>query len=475
MLTGKKSYALDRAFVKKVSLIAIPMMLQQLISSSVNLIDNIMAGQLGDYAIGGVAASNRFFMIGLAAIMGVSNGVAVFIAQFYGAREDKKVQESFRLSITAVLALVIPVALLAIFFPDLIIRFFNKDPGLLAPGQAYMPIVGLALLPQALSFTMQSAMRAIGDTKKPLQISIIAVLTNLLFNYLLIFGHLGFPQMGVAGAAAGTLIARLVELSLSIFAIHGSCYCFATKIKDLFKVPKDLVKEIVSRSFPLTVNELLYGSAMAMIFKLYAVRGTDVMAAMTILNTNSDLFFIIYSGMAAATFVVVSQPLGANNLEEARANGYRMIRFSMLLSIIFASLMFASSFIVPEFYLVAPEIRRTAAIFVRIYSIFYLVYTTNVQCFYTLRSGGDTKSSMIMDSGFFWLVNIPVVALAVYFTDWSIFAVFLTGQLIDIVKMWLGLLLVKKEGWVKNLTVNSCLPGKNKSAAETNETDVASN
>ena len=452
MLLGKNSYALDRDFVRKVSYIAIPMMLQQLITSSVNLVDNIMVGQLGGYAIGGVAAANRFFMLGLAAIMGVSNGASVFLAQFYGGERYKKVQESFRLAIVAVLTLILPLVIFSLFFPDQIIRFFNKDPGLLVPGRAYIPFVGVALIPQCLSYLIQSAMRALGDTRRPLRISIVTVCTNVVLNYLLIFGHLGLPRLGVTGAAIGTLIARLVELILSISVICNLDYCFTTKLRDLFKIPKDLAKEIIRKSLPLTINELLYGSAMAMLFKLYATRGTDVMAAMTILSTNSDLFFIIYSGMTDATFVVVSQPLGANRLEEARANGYRMIKFSAYISFFFATLMYISSYIVPDFYRVAPEVKHMAAIFVRIYAVFYLVYTINVQCFYTMRSGGDIKSSMIMDSGYFWLVNIPIVALAAYLTDWSIYGVFLIGQLVDIIKMFLALYLVKRERWVKNVT-----------------------
>jgi len=453
MFFANKGYKLDRAFVKSISSIALPMMMAQLINSSVNLIDNIMVGQLGGFAIGGVASANRYFYLGLAVIMGVSNGTAIFIAQFYGAKRQNKVQESFRLSVIVTLVLLLPVMLAAILFPDTIIRFFNKAPGLLPAGRAYLPIVGIALIPQGLSFCTQSAMRAVGDTRTPLKIAIVTVLTNVVFNYLLIFGHMGFPRLEVAGAAAGTLIARIVELILTLGVAHKSNYYFTTRIRDMFKISRDIVKEVSAKSFPLTINELFYGSAMAMIFKLYATRGTDVMAAMTILGTNSDLFFIIYSGLAAATFVVVSQPLGANKLDEARANGYKMLRFSSYLSVIFASLMFISSFIVPEFYLVAPEVKSMAATFVRIYSVFYLVYTTNVQCFYTVRSGGDTKSSMIMDSGFFWLVNIPIVAMAAYWTDWSIYWVFLIGQFVDVFKMILALYLVKCEGWVKNLTV----------------------
>lgn len=191
MLLKNKNYPLDDVFVKRVSYIAIPMMLQQLITNSVNLVDNIMVGQLGSYAIGGVAAANRFFMLGLAAIMGVSNGAAVYLAQFYGGKQYRRVQESFRLSIVAVMLLILPLVFFSILFPDLIIRFFNKDPGLLAPGREYLPIVGVALIPQCLSFSMQSAMRALGDTRRPLQISIATVLTNVFFNYVLIFGHFG--------------------------------------------------------------------------------------------------------------------------------------------------------------------------------------------------------------------------------------------------------------------------------------------
>jgi len=448
-----EKFIANRSFYKHVLTLAIPLMLQQLITSSVNLVDNLMIGQLGDAALGGVASSNRFFMIGLFSVMGILAAAAVFIAQYYGAKDQHNMKEAFRFSILSAGLITILFFIIAFFFPQHVLRFFTDDPSILVEGGKYIKLASISLLPFAISMSMASAMRAVGQTKIPLYIGIFAVFTNAVFNYVLIFGHFGFPQLGIVGAALATIISRFVELTLLLIVMKRKEFDFTTKIKDIFKVSTKNIKKISLKALPLMSNELLWSFGMASLFKFYATRGKEVIAGMSIASTTADIFFVLFAGMSVATMIVVSQPLGANNLEEAKRNGYHMIGFSTILAMIFGIVMFGSSFVVPLFYNVSEASQHVAANILRIQSFMFWIYMGTAQCYFILRAGGDMRSTLVMDAGFMWTVNIPVVALFTYFTGINIFLLFIIGQLTDFVKLTLAYQLIRKEKWLTNLTI----------------------
>lgn len=361
----------DKKFYKSVLIVAIPLMIQQLISSSVNLIDNMMVGQLGDAALGGVAAVNRFYMIANFGTMGVINAAAIFIAQFFGAEKIKEMKQSFRFSLISGLLIVIPFCLIGLFVPEWILRFFTNDADIISLGLQYILVASFTFLPLAFSYSIAGAMRAIGETKVPLYAGTLAVIVNCIGNYCLIFGKFGCPMLGVQGAAYATLIARIVEVLILLVVLKMKDYPFKTRIRDIFDVPFDLVKNILIKAAPLTLNELLWSFGMATLFKFYGTRGPEAMSGYSVASTISDLFFVLFGGMAAATNVMVSQPLGANKLEEGRKNGYRMIGTSIILACIFAVMLFGSSFVIPSFYEISELSLNIAESFLRVEGIMF--------------------------------------------------------------------------------------------------------
>ena len=442
----------DRNFYKMALVIAIPLMMQQLITSSVNLVDNLMVGQLGDAALGGVAAVNRFYIIAMYGTNGMITAAAIFIAQFFGAKDEERMKQAFRFSILSAYAIMIPFYLLGSIIPHTIMSFFTSDPLIIQAGGNYMQIAAWSFLPLALSLTIASAMRAVGETRTPLVISAIAVLTNTFLNYCLIFGHFGFPQLGVEGAALATLAARFLETGLLLVVLYRMHFDFKTKVTQLFHVPLMLVRRIMAKAAPLALNEVLWSMGMASLFKFYSTRGAEVMSGYAISTTIGDIFFVLFGGMAAATTVLVSQYLGADKLDQARDHGYQLLGFSMMLSAIFATLMFTSSFIVPHFYQVSLTAKHVAANMLQIMSVMFWIYMGNTQCYFILRAGGDTRSTLFMDSGYMWLINIPVVWALAYFTNVNIIILYVIGQLTDILKLVIAYTLVRKEKWVVNLT-----------------------
>lgn len=441
----------DRHFYKEVLIVAVPLMLQSLITTSINLVDNLMVGQLGDAAIGGVAAVNRFYMIGMFGTNGMITAAGIFIAQFFGARDKEHMQQSFRFSILSAYAITLPIFMLAYVFPEQIVGFFTNEPEVIALGLDYVKMACFSFLPTGLSLAITGALRSVGESRLPLYVSIATVFTNTFLNYCLIFGNFGFPMLGVVGAAIATLIARLVEMSLLLFIVYHFDFDFTTKIKELFHISGALAKRIAIKAAPLALNEVLWASGMATIFKLYGTRGPEVLSGYSVANTTTDLFFTLFQGMAIATTVMVSQRLGANKLKEARVNGYKMVGTATSIALAVSVLMFGSAFLVPKLYSISEEALNVARMQIIIQSFCFWIYTMNCQNYFILRAGGDTKNTLITDSCFMWLVNIPLLAILAYFTNLNIFWMYLIGQSTDLLKLCVSTHLVRKEKWVVNL------------------------
>lgn len=450
-----KRFIAPSSFYKDVLVVAIPFMLQQLITSSLNLVDNLMVGQLGGIALGGVAITNRFFMIGVFATFGVTGAASIFIAQYFGAKDEENIKQAFRYSLTSVYLVMIPFILLGLIAPQSVLGFFSQDPAILQAGSEYIRIVAFAFIPLGLTFALASAMRSVGETKIPLLISIVAVTMNAILNYILIFGHFGFPRLGIAGAAYATVISRTFEMIAMLVSLKIKHFSFSTKVSQIFHISSYNLKTITIKALPLTINEFLWAGGMATLFKLYATRGSEVIAGMSIASTTADLFFVLFGGMAVATTVMISQPLGANELDEARNRGYYMLGFSAVLALLLGSIMFFSSMIVPQLYDVTLVEREIASSVLRVMSVMFVIYMSTAECYFILRAGGDMKSTLIMDSVFMWVVNVPVVFMVAYFTDWPILAIYLAGQSTDFLKLMISYSLVKKEKWVKNLTIQN--------------------
>lgn len=432
--------------------IAIPLMLQQLVTASVNLLDNLMVGQLGDAAIAGVAAANRFYMIATFATFGIEGAVSIFMAQYYGAKDQEHVKQAFRFGVVAGYIIVTPFILLGLFFPESILGFFTKDPEVIQQGILYLRLAVLTYLPMSLSMAIGNAMRSLGETKVPMMASIVAILTNAILNYTFIFGHFGAPALGVSGAALATIIARVIEMILLITILLRKHFMFSTHIRDLFHISPRLAKAMIIKAIPLTTNEILWSSGMGTLFMFYSTRGKEVMAGMSIAGSIADIFFTLFSGMAVATTVIVSQSLGANELDKAKDSAYKLIRLAILMAITLGILMFSSTFFIPQLFNVSDYSKQIATTFNRVQSFMFWIYMLSAQMFFILRAGGDTKSTLLMDAVFMWCVNIPVVGFVTYFTGWPALGLYLVGNSTDFIKAIFAFRLFRKEKWLKNLT-----------------------
>ena len=427
-------------------------MSQALVTTLVAMIDNLMVGQLGDAAISAVSISARILGIITFTIFGLVAATCVFIAQYHGAQNPRKQKEVFRISLifSGVIFLLATIAM--IFFNQQIIHFFVKDAVIEALAKDYIMLMLFSFVPFILSINYGTTLKVLGQVKLPLVASLAGVALNTTLNYLLIFGNGGLPKLGVSGAAIATICARILEFAIIYSFVRYHHYAFNTKFTERCHITKTTVMAVLKKALPLATNEVIWAIGMATILKLYATRGSEVIAAYAIADATNTIFFSVAQGVSAATPVFISQLLGANKFDEALSNAKSMIRLIFVLSFVCGLGMWGASYIVPNLFQVSATSHDLAVKMIRIMACMYWVYLVTVQTYYILRAGGDMKSTLFMDGGFMWLATIPAMAVVTYCTDASIFVIYLTGQSCDILKLLISQYLFRKKRWLVNLT-----------------------
>ena len=452
----------DRAFYAMVLSILIPIIIQNAITNFVNLLDNVMVGQVGTEQMSGVSIVNQLMFVFNLCVFGGISGAGIFSAQYYGANNHEGVRHCFRYKLY--LSAVLIVAATAIFLTRgeyLIGRFLHDeaDPGRVAAtlghGMDYLRVMLWGMLPFALTQSYASTLRECGETRLPMTAGIVAVFVNLVFNYLLIFGHLGFPKLGVQGAAIATVLSRFVELGFVVIGTHRHTdrYPFARGAYSSFRVPGPLARLITVKGMPLLVNEFLWSFGMTMLVQCYSVRGLDVVAAMNISSTVSNLFSVAILSMGAATSIIVGQSLGANDMAGAKDRAWKLVAFSLGLSAATLVLMLVIAPLIPRVYQTSDAVRRLATQFLRIYALCLPLISFCNSAYFILRSGGKTLITFLFDSGYTWLISVPVAWCLVHLTSLPVTTIYLLVQLAEIIKCSFGYVLLRRGVWMNNIVV----------------------
>lgn len=464
-MTEKKRIRLigDRAFYKKVFTVTVPIMIQNLITSFVSLLDNIMVGQVGTESMSGVAIANQVMFVFNLTIFGALSGIGIFTAQFFGAKDEEGVRHTFRAKWYICLIMLALFLALALTKGEMLIGLFlqagddaAKVSLTLSEGMKYLRIMLIGLLPFCVSQVYSSTLRESGETRKPMIASVTAVLVNLCLNYVLIFGHFGAPKLGVAGAAVATVIARFVECMINMTAAHRNIERFSF-IKGAYRsmyIPSDLVKNMVRRGLPLLLNELLWAFAMSAIQQSYSTRGLSAVAAMNINSTVSNLFSQAYFAMGSAVAILVGQLLGAEKFEEAKETDYQLIVFTFSLSVLVGALAALLAPLFPQLYNTSDEVRSLATNLLRVTACFMPI-TSLVHCsYFTLRSGGKTVITFFFDSFYQIVLLYPISFILSRYTSMDMTHLYIFMCSVDIIKVAVGLILVKKGVWINNLVSN---------------------
>ncbi|MCI8873219.1 MAG: MATE family efflux transporter [Lachnospiraceae bacterium] len=455
-----RKYIGDKAFYKMVLMIVIPVIIQNGITNFVNLLDNIMVGQVGTEQMSGVAIVNQFMNVFNICIFGGVSSAGIFTAQYYGQGSQEGVRNTFRFKFMVCILMTVAAVVLFLTSGESLITLYLHEGAesgdivkTLEYGKKYLAVIIFGILPYAISQTYASTLRETGETVLPMKAGIIAVLVNLVGNYLLIFGKFGAPALGAVGAAIATDIARVVECLILIFWTYGHRrdHPFIEGAYRTLKIPGDLTANIVKKGIPIMLNEIAWSTGQAFLLQCYSVRGLSVVAALNISSTVSNLFNVVFLSTGGAIAIIVGQLLGAGKMEEARDTDRKLLFFTVSTCLVCGSLLAAISPFFPLIYNTSGEVQSYAARFILIAAGCMPLYAFMHGCYFTLRSGGKTWITVLFDSVYVWVVDIPLAYVLAHFTGLPIVLVYLSCQLIETLKCILGYILVKKGIWLQNI------------------------
>ena len=450
----------DKSFYKMVFKLSIPMMVQNLISSFVNLLDNIMVGQMGTEQMSGVAISNQLMFVYMLALFGALSGVGIFTAQFFGAKNEEGVRQTIRAKFYIGLILLVLFFTAVFLKGDFLISLFlqagdaeERVAETLTAGHSYLHVMLIGMIPMLFGQIYASTLRESGETMLPMKAGIAAVFTNLILNYVLIFGHFGAPRLGVVGAAIATVTARFVECGIMMFTAHRHVdrFPFLKRYFRTLKISGPLMKDILRRGLPLLMNEFLWSLAMTAIQQCYSTRGLDAVAAANINSTIFNLFAQGFFAMGSSISIIVGQLLGANKLEEAREKDAQLIAFSVVIGLVVGSLCFIFSPLVVQFYNTSDEVKTIATNFLRIAACFMPLDAFCHATYFTMRSGGKTVITFFFDSFYMMVLVYPIAFVLSRFTSWPVEILYLSVSMINIIKGTVGFILVKKGVWIQSI------------------------
>jgi len=453
----------DRKFYNMVLALVVPIIVQNSISNFVNLLDNIMVGQVGTVQMSGVAIINQLLFVFNLTVFGGFSGPGIFGAQFYGAGDNDGLRHTMRFKLWTSVVILVSAFIIFLLFGDNLISMFltgegdaSEASGMLYYGRSYLNIMLWGLPPFTLSQAYSSTLRETGEAMIPMKASIAAVFTNLILNYILIFGKLGFPVLGVDGAAVATVISRYVELAIIMIYAHRHSYRFKfiDGLYRSFKLPGKLALRILKTGSPLLLNEFLWSFGMTFMAQIFSTCGLNVVAGNNIASTIANLFNVVLFSMGTAISVMAGQALGAGDIARAKAYVWKLIFLDSVVCLIIGGILAALSPLIPLFYNTTDEVRKLATHFIIINAVFMAFNAIANCCYFAIRSGGKTFITFLFDCVYMWVICIPFTYVITHYTSLSIYVIYPLSCATTIIKGLIGILIVKTGFWAQNVVAD---------------------
>ncbi len=458
-----RNYIGDRAFYRRVIAVALPIIIQNGIANFVSLLDNIMVGQVGQIPMSGVAIVNQLMFVFNLCVFGATSGAGIFTAQFHGSGDQEGVRHTFRFKvIIGVLICAIGVGLFLLAGQPLIRLYLTGEgdqadaDGILRYGWQYLLVMLWGLPAFSISNAYAGTLRETGQTTVPMIASVSAMFVNLVLNWVLIFGHLGLPALGVIGAAIATVISRYVELSVVALwtHLHPGKVPFIQGAYRSFLLPRPLLGKIIRKGMPLLINEFLWASGMAVLNQCYSTKGLNVVPAQQISSTIFNLSSVVFLALGNTVGIIVGQMLGSGETEEKVRDTDRKLIFASVVScIIFGGLTMAISPLFPMLYEATDAVRTLATQLICVSAIFLPFNGYTNAAYFTLRSGGQTLVTFLFDSFFVWVFCVPLAFVLSRFTAIPIVPLYFILCATDLIKSALGAFMIKQGKWIQNLTI----------------------
>lgn len=444
----------NKVFLKSMLAIAIPIALQNLIISSLNMVDTLMISSLGQASIAAVGLANQLFFFYILLTFGINSGSSIFIAQYWGKDDVPSIRKVLGLALSLSVIIGIIFTVIALFFPKFIMGLLIQEPEVIEIGSTYLRIVSLSYIVTAISFAYSVALRTTGNPNIPMKISAISFVTNTVFNYILIFGKLGVPAMGVAGAAWGTVIARFVEIGFTLYSVYAPKGVLAASRQDLFSWNKDFFTKYLKTTYPVILAEGAWSLGQVLYSVAYAKLGEEATAAVQITNTIQNIFFVLIRGLANACTVMIGNKIGGGNEEEA----YDYAKNFMIISTIMGLLLGIIMATTPKLTLMIfrglePGLRDLSIKLLIVMGITFVIRVFNSTAIVgVLRGGGDTTFGMILDIGSVWILGVPLAFFGALVLKLPVHYLFLLITLEELIKVVVTIPRMLSKKWIKDIT-----------------------
>lgn len=443
----------DREFFKNLLILAIPIILQNLIGASLNLLDNLMIGSLGENAISSTGIANQYYMLYYNSTNGIVMGAGIFMAQYWGKKDVKSIYKFMGISLLFSLFTAFLFVIGGVFFSENIMGIFTKEKIVSDLGKNYLAAVAPSYIFTSISLTYAMALRSAGYTKIPMYASLIGLIFNGVLNYIFIFGKLGIPALGVTGAALGTTVARFMEMSFILHTIYvRDKNIIAGKLSEMFVFTKDLITKFIKTATPVVFNDVMWIGGITVYFIAYSKLGTNATATMQISNTINNAFNIFAIGIAIASSIVIGNKIGAGEEKEAKEVAIKINIFGIALGVLVGVIFFIASPFIPLMFKITPETKANVITVLRIMSVLVPIrFFGIVQIIGVLRGGGDVVYAILVELIAVWGIGVPLSFIGAVYLNYPITIVYALTCLEEPFKMISTIPRLLSGKWIRNL------------------------
>jgi putative MATE family efflux protein len=438
----------DKAFYKRLALLALPIIGQDMLNALVNMVDTFMVGSLGETAITAVGLSNQLFFIYILIVFGISNGSAILMGQYYGAKDVKSIRKTLGISVALSILTALVFVYFAVLHSEAVLRIYSKDEAVVREGAKYLKVVGLTYFLCAFTVPVNTALKSMNKPKLPMFNSAVALATSASLNFVFII----VMQMGVAGAAYATLIARTLELVSQLALIKLTKMPLAGRFKDFLAADAAFFKKYIKLTLPVILNEFAWALGTSMYNVAYKHCGTEAQAALQITNTIQNIFWVIGMGIGSASGIILANTLGAGDKDKAIAYSRKMLAVVILVGLCVSCLFLLFSPVIVNIFNVSDAVKaysqKITYVIAAVLIVKLLNFTTIVGI---LRSGGDTLFCMILDLTAVWAVGVPLAFLGAYHLGLPVYWVLAMVQAEEVLKLLVAGPRTLKNGWARTL------------------------
>jgi putative MATE family efflux protein len=419
------SFLHDKAFLRAALTLAVPVAFQQLITAALNMIDVIMVGQLGEASVAALGLANQIFFLLILFIFGVTSGMSIFTAQFWGKGDTESIRKVLGICLGVSVSVAFVFSLGATLIPETLMRFYSTDPEVIRLGSDYLRIVGLSYTLMAISFSYISILRSITQVKLTVVVSVLALALKTTIAYVLIFGHFGFPALGVRGAAIGTSVGWAFECVLLLILVYAYKTPLAANPLTFFRFDRIFLFNVLNTSMPAALNEVIWSFGITIYNAVYARIGTNAIAAINISATVEELVFVLFIGLGNACSVMVGNKIG----EKDRATAFEYSRRFTILAVALALLGGVVVLLIREtvagWYQLSPEAEGYLLKIMLVYAVSAWLRVFNFMLFIgALRAGGDTRYAMFTELFSIWVIGVPAALIGGFVLDLPVYVVY---------------------------------------------------